>query len=95
MLLPAPGLLSTTNDWPNSAVSSLAMMRATTSVVPPAEKPTTTRTGRSGYFLGSAAWAVSGASTLVPNKAAASTVRRDAAKPNERAARENRLIFVS
>ncbi|CFN80198.1 Uncharacterised protein [Bordetella pertussis] len=48
MLLPPPGLFSTTNDWPSASVSSLAMMRAITSVVPPAEKPTTMRTGLSG-----------------------------------------------
>jgi len=48
MLLPAPGRLSTTKDWPSAAVISLAIRRATMSVVPPAEKPTMMRTGLLG-----------------------------------------------
>ena len=48
MLLPAPGLFSITNGWPNRSESHCPMMRATGSDAPPGTKPTTQRTGRVG-----------------------------------------------
>src|ERR1043166_3002279 len=45
----APGRLSTTTDWPKLSVSFFATQRATTSVLPPGAKPTTSRTGLTGY----------------------------------------------
>src|SRR5215218_3293282 len=48
MLPPAPGLLSTTKDWPSDLVSSCATARARMSVVPPAGNGTTMRTGLVG-----------------------------------------------
>ncbi len=41
MLPPAPGLFSTTTVWPQALRNSSAMRRATKSVEPPGEKPTT------------------------------------------------------
>src|SRR5262245_7226613 len=54
MLLPAPGLFSTTNCWPSRSDSRWPTSRASTSVGPPAGKPTTSRTGRVGYSSASA-----------------------------------------
>src|SRR5689334_13432455 len=48
MLPPAPALFSTTKDWPRDLVSSCATARARMSVVPPALKGTTIRTGLEG-----------------------------------------------
>ena len=52
LLPPAPGLLSTMKGWPNAFCSSGASARARMSVVPPAAKGTTMRTGLLGQ-----AWA--------------------------------------
>src|SRR5215467_11151154 len=46
----APGQFSTTTVCPSASVSFRAMMRAATSVPPPAEKPTRILIGWSGYF---------------------------------------------
>jgi hypothetical protein len=48
MVLPAPGLLSTTIGWPSSACSGAAMRRATISDEPPGAKVTTMRIGLAG-----------------------------------------------
>src|SRR4051812_34430769 len=50
MVPPAPARLSTTTFCPQFSVSFCAMMRATVSLDPPAGKPTTKRTGLTGYF---------------------------------------------
>ena len=47
----APVRFSTMTACPTSAVMSCAMMRAMTSVGPPAAKPTTNLTGLAGKFL--------------------------------------------
>jgi len=52
-LPPAPGLFSTTTDWPMFSPSFLAITRAAMSADPPAAKPTTMVTG----FLGGKSWA--------------------------------------
>ena len=44
----APGLLSTTTDWPSASPSCLLIRRAMMSGAPAGAKPTTTRTGRTG-----------------------------------------------
>jgi hypothetical protein len=44
----APGRFSTTTDCPRASVSFCAMILAATSVPPPAAKPTSIFTGRSG-----------------------------------------------
>ena len=48
MLLPAPGLFSTTNCWPKLALNFCARRRAGVSAEAPAPKPTMMRTGRVG-----------------------------------------------
>jgi len=48
MLPPAPGLFSTTKGWPSFFASRLLTPRVSVSVVPPAEKATTTLTGPAG-----------------------------------------------
>ncbi|MNV18226.1 hypothetical protein D3C71_1090470 [compost metagenome] len=48
ILPPAPGLFSTTKDWPNCLASTLETLRVRVSVVPPAVNATITRTGLSG-----------------------------------------------
>jgi hypothetical protein len=48
MLLPPPGRFSTTNGWPSRSDSHWPIMRATMSVVPPAEVATMMRTGCEG-----------------------------------------------
>src|SRR5271165_3880778 len=45
---PAPGLFSTTIDWPTTSESASPMMRLVTSVPPPAPNPTRMRIGRVG-----------------------------------------------
>src|SRR5882672_559582 len=52
MLPAAPGLVSTTTGWPRLFLRSSASRRATMSVLPPAEKPTTMVIWRDGQ-----AWA--------------------------------------
>src|SRR5690349_16017602 len=69
MLPPAPGLLSTMKGWPKTRCSSGASARARMSVVPPAAKGTTMRTG----LLGHALWA---AATSGDSSAAAASARR-------------------
>ena len=46
----APGRFSTKTDWPRLSDSTGAMDRAMMSVAPPGAKPTSMRTGRTGYF---------------------------------------------
>src|ERR1700709_2059393 len=48
MLPPAPGLFSTTTDWPQSSCKRLETRRAVMSVEPPGVNGTTTRTGFAG-----------------------------------------------
>src|SRR3954447_22045917 len=48
MLPPAPGLFSTTTDWPQTSCRRLLMRRAVMSVEPPGVNGTTTRTGFTG-----------------------------------------------
>ena len=48
MLPPAPGLFSMMNCWPSESDSFWASNRASTSVVPPGAKGTTTLTGFEG-----------------------------------------------
>jgi hypothetical protein len=48
MLLPAPGLFSTMNDWPSRSDNHCPIRRATMSGVLPAPKPSINRTGRAG-----------------------------------------------
>jgi hypothetical protein len=48
MLPPAPGLFSTTNDWPIDLVNASATRRARMSVAEPGAKPTMIRTGLLG-----------------------------------------------
>src|SRR4030081_2532846 len=48
MLPPAPGLFSTTTDWPHTSCRRLETRRAVISVEPPAVNGTTTRTGLAG-----------------------------------------------
>jgi hypothetical protein len=48
MLPPEPVRFSTMNCWPKRSVSHCAMIRATISTGPPAEKPMIQCTGRSG-----------------------------------------------
>src|SRR6218665_45811 len=51
----APARLSTTTGWPSACCKSLAMRRATTSVMPPGGKGTTRVMGRLGHGAASAA----------------------------------------
>src|SRR5688572_23833809 len=53
MLLAAPARLSTITDWPSASDRFWLIARATTSVAPPAGKPTTKRTGLVGYCCAS------------------------------------------
>ena len=48
MMVPAPGLLSMMKGWPSARLAWSANARATTSVGPPAAKPTTSVTGLVG-----------------------------------------------
>src|SRR5450631_4362206 len=48
MLPPAPGLFSTTTDWPQTSCRRLLTRRAVISVEPPGVNGTTTRTGLTG-----------------------------------------------
>src|ERR1700704_4500391 len=48
MLPPAPGLFSTTTDWPQTSCRRLLTRRAVISVEPPGANGTTTRTGLTG-----------------------------------------------
>src|ERR1700737_5509906 len=48
MLPPAPGLFSTTPDWPQTSCRRLLTRRAVISVEPPGVNGTTTRTGLTG-----------------------------------------------
>src|SRR5271154_5578322 len=48
MLPPAPGLFSTTTDWPQTSCRRLLTRRAVISVEPPGVNGTTTRTGLAG-----------------------------------------------
>ena len=48
MLPPAPGLFSTTTDWPQTSCRRLQTRRAVMSVEPPGVNGTTTRTGLTG-----------------------------------------------
>src|SRR5260221_6701315 len=48
MLPPAPGLFSTTTDWPQTCCRRLPTRRAVISVEPPGANGTTTRTGLVG-----------------------------------------------
>ena len=48
MLPPAPGLFSTTTDWPQTSCRRLETRRAVMSVEPPGVNGTTTRTGFAG-----------------------------------------------
>jgi hypothetical protein len=73
MLPPAPGLFSTTTDWPQTSCKRLETRRAVISVEPPGVNGTTTRTGLTGQ---SAACARKGRMD-----GAAST---DAARPTKR-----------
>src|ERR1700686_577216 len=54
ILPPAPGLFSTTTDWPQTSCRRLETSRAVISVEPPGVNGTTTRTGLVGQ---SAPWA--------------------------------------
>jgi hypothetical protein len=46
----APGRFSTTTDWPSESPRLGARSRAMMSVAPPGAKPTSIRTGLTGYF---------------------------------------------
>src|SRR3982074_3799871 len=48
ILPPAPGLFSTTTDWPQTSCRRLLTRRAVISVEPPGANGTTTRTGLAG-----------------------------------------------
>ena len=48
MFVEAPGLFSTTTDWPSRSDSHCAMIRATVSVPPPGGNPTIHRNGCTG-----------------------------------------------
>src|SRR3981189_1857425 len=48
MLPPAPGLFSTTTDWPQTSCRRLPIRRAVISVEPPGVNGTTMRTGLTG-----------------------------------------------
>src|ERR1700681_4260338 len=54
MLPPAPGLFSTTTDWPQTSCSRLLTRRAVISVEPPGVNGTTTRTGLDGQTAANA-----------------------------------------
>src|SRR5687767_12599914 len=54
MLEPAPGLLSTTIDWPRLRDSGSPITRETRSAAPPGAKPSTSLTGRVGQACASA-----------------------------------------
>ena len=71
-LPPAPGLLSTMKGWPNTRPSSGASARARMSVVPPAAKGTTMRTG----LLGQAPCARSGPGATSAADASSNSWRR-------------------
>src|SRR6266480_83776 len=51
MLPPAPGLFSTTTDWPQTSCRRLPTRRAVMSVEPPGVNGTTTRTGFTGQLV--------------------------------------------
>src|SRR5256885_1098370 len=68
MLPPAPGLLSTTTDWPSTWDMVGVMARASTSAAPPGAKFTTRRTGRSGH-LSPAFCASAGTEAVAPSRA--------------------------
>jgi hypothetical protein len=48
IMLPAPGLFSTTKGWPNALEKCCASTRARMSVPPPGGEGTITFTGRAG-----------------------------------------------
>src|SRR5262245_406110 len=54
MLVAAPGLLSTMNDWPVRSDRNWPIRRATMSLPPAGAKPTTQRTGRFGQACAAA-----------------------------------------
>src|SRR5665213_871732 len=82
MLPPAPGRLSTMNVWPNASVNRCATARARMSVVPPAGKGTTMRTGCDGYAGACAKLAGATIHASTPSTAA---IRHFIVKPPERA----------
>src|SRR5437868_11317829 len=63
ILPPAPGLFSTTTDWPHTSCRRLEMSRAVMSVEPPGVNGTTTRTGFTGQST-PAALATDGAASM-------------------------------
>src|SRR5262245_11978908 len=69
MLPPAPGLLSTTNGWPNCSASLGPSVRARMSTPPPGAKPTTMRTGPLGQSRAAVPWAST--DVTVPTRMAA------------------------
>src|SRR5688572_21219207 len=70
---PAPPRLSTSTCWPIDSPMRCATSRATTSVVPPAGKGTTIRSGRAGK-AGSAAWRTLDASASAASETARTNV---------------------
>src|ERR1700677_2765181 len=75
MLLPAPGLSSTTMDCPSCLPMSAATTRASTSPAAPAVKPTMSRIGFEGYSSAPADASPAPASSAQPTRAQASTKR--------------------
>src|SRR5665213_297075 len=82
MLPPAPGRLSTMNVWPNASVNRCATARARMSVVPPAGKGTTMRTGCDGY---AGACAKLPGATIHASTPSTAAIRHFIGKPPERA----------
>src|ERR1700754_624733 len=71
MLPPAPGLFSTTTDWPQTSCRRLLISRAVMSVEPPGVNGTTTRTGFAGQSAPAARRESAGAASaaaLAPRK---------------------------
>src|SRR4051812_38375619 len=73
MLPPAPPRFSTMTGWPRRSDSAWAMMRAVTSVLPPAAKPTNILIG----VVGQAVWACAAAAVrAIANVNASENQRR-------------------
>src|SRR5262249_30697454 len=91
MLLPPPGRFSTMNDWPSRSPSRWAMMRATKSVVPPAEVATRMRTGRAGqvspYAMRGSDGSAAATAAKRRNERRAMNMRRPFCSPPPRAKR--------
>src|SRR5258705_2985268 len=63
----APTRFSTTNCWPNTSLMRAQVTRARLSMLPPAAKPTNTRTGFCGQFCANADGAASDAANAAPD----------------------------